>query len=29
VRAQFRFDELPALSVKNKAEPVHVFRVRY
>ena len=29
VRAQFRFDELPPLSVKNKAEPVHVFRVRY
>ncbi len=29
VRAQFRFDELPPLLVKNKAEPVHVFRVRY
>ncbi len=29
VRNQFRFQELPRLPVKNKAEPVHVFRVLY
>ena len=29
VRNDFRFQELPRLAVKNKAEPVHVFRVLY